>query len=293
MTTLKINLLGICLLTASACSTISDAMVKTNTGNSYSSQKPTPTEIAICEGRTEIAKALARGDNNFSAKEQFINAYALELQGHPVRAKAIYMSLSNNDKDTQSEHLSLRCDGIVHYDSPLTDLVLSRISTINAKLLAMDAVFSGETEPSHTGLKSSKLSNKVIKVANARVPNTEKAPPQPAKSITPIAPSPKIDAANPFFKPLTVTLPESIDREGKWFAHIASYRTQENATAYLGTLEGKYPALAGNIESWQASTNNGITWRLGVRVSEWSDADRLCVIIRSKNDYCRVIDTAQ
>jgi cell division septation protein DedD len=290
ITALKTTLLIACLFGITACSTLSGAMVKTNTTNKYANQNPTPTELAICDGRTEVAKALARGDNNFSPKDRFISAYALELEGHPVIAKAIYMSL--NDKDIEDERLSLSCNGVIHYDGEIVHLARSRIGIINAKLAAMDVDFAAPMRPIHSGLGPSIASQPPIKVATVQPSSSKQAPkaaqPTPAKK-QPV----QAENTNSFFKPLTVTLPASVDSDGKWFAHIASYRTEENATAYLSTLEGKYPALAGNIESWQVVTNDGATWRLGVRANEWSDADRLCVIIRSKSDYCRVIDTAK
>ncbi|UTW55240.1 SPOR domain-containing protein [Kordiimonas sp. SCSIO 12610] len=246
-----------------------------------------PIETAICENRPEGVPSILSQFQSFQTYDRFLSAYAYELDGHPIRAKAIYTSLDKTTLDDTA--VSLTCGNTKHFEGTIRAIITMRLSAIDSQLKSLGVNFVGPLKPLHAGLAAAPRQPIQIVQTPTPEPIVRKAAEKPKA----IKPNDKPSQANPFFKPLEVTLPESVNANGRWFSHIASYGTLENANSYRSRLEDKYPALVGHIQDWQVTAKNGTAWRLGVRVNEWSDADRLCVIIRSKEEYCRVLDTAK
>jgi hypothetical protein len=285
----KSRLLALVLFLLTGCATPFDAAPPSKAPNTQSvSLTLSPTEAAICNGQYKEVHTTLKAKSELPPKSQLLDAYAYELGGHPIKAISIYQSLGDNDQTTGP--VSLKCTDKTHYAGDFHQIIAARIHIITTQLTEMGVRQSILTAPHHSGLPPTiKQTVQQTSTQNDPVPPSTNRVKKTA--IEPQDQKPK--AKNPFFKPLEVSLPDSVSTTGQWFAHIASYRTEENANSYHSKLEEQYPALKGNIQKWQIATSKGPTWRLGVRMIEWSDADRLCVIIRSKEEYCRVINTTQ
>ena len=89
---------------------------------------------------------------------------------------------------------------------------------------------------------------------------------------------------------MTVTRPQSQSPLGRWFVHLASYRSLEHAKANKPTLEKEFPALAGILDQWEVDVH-GFAIRLGVRLNDHQEAEDLCQSIKAQGQYCAVLDT--
>lgn len=257
---------------------------------SINNLRANPIANAICAGRQSEIVTSIDSQSIFMVSDRFLIAYAYEMAGHPIRAKVIYQSIENYRPD--NENIALTCEGSSLFEGNILDLSFERIGIIDAKLQKLDVNFAPSNGPVHQGLPPMEVIHKKVAAGIEKTETTQPKAQATPKDETNSAPQ-QSNKQNAFFRPLKVTLPKSAGTDGQWFAHIASYKTQENANLYKTKLEGIYPELSGHIDEWQVNSNNGPTWRLGVRIREWSDADRLCVIIRSKEEYCRVLDTTK
>ncbi len=285
----KSRLLALGLFLLTGCATPFDAAPPSKAPNTQSTSLTlSPAEAAICNGQYKEVHTILKTKFELPPKSRFLDAYAYELGGHPIKAISIYQSLAAANLATGP--MSLKCMNQTHFTGDFHEIIAARIHIITAQLTEMGVRQSILTAPHHSGLPPTiKQAVQQTSIQNDPVPPSANKVKKTAAELQ----GQKPKAKNPFFKHLEVTLPDSVSANGQWFAHIASYRTEENANSYHGKLEEQYPALKGNTQKWQITTSKGPTWRLGVRVNEWSDADRLCVIIRSKEEYCRVIDTTK
>jgi hypothetical protein len=273
------------------CSALAACSGSADSGTQPTANAPQVSTIGVTEGLQsalcgrDYSRAMtALNDGGMGVDESaFWRGYILEMSGQVMHASAIYETLITNGTDTT---VSLSCSDRQLVGGLTAEEASKRLALIRSKLLALDANFSAPLTPTHKGLAQSakpvETSKPVVTAASK-----PKADPTPVQNQTTAA------ASGLKIKPLIVEVPPSQSNTGDWFAHFSSYSSSENADSYLAVLEGKYPALIGVIEKWQISSGGGAAWRLGVRAGEWSDVDRLCVVIRSKGDYCRVIDTNQ
>ncbi len=234
---------------------------------------------ALC-GRDYAGVMRALNDGRMGIDESaFWRGYILEMSGQVMHASAVYEMLVSHDTDAT---VSLYCNDALIVSGSVRGEAATRLAVLESKLLALDANFSAPVTPTHKGLPKSV---KPIEVVKPKIEKTNKPASAPSQNTA--------TSSGLKIKPLIVEVPPSQSNTGDWFAHFSSYSSSENADSYQAVLEGKYPTLKGVIEKWQISSGGGAAWRLGVRANEWSDVDRLCVVIRSKGDYCRVIDTNQ
>ncbi|WP_308910673.1 SPOR domain-containing protein [Pseudokordiimonas caeni] len=250
-------------------------------GAAGAAPKAIPKAIAkpFCEGDYEAAAAALSASGNNDIASRFYAAYIAELLGHGGRIRPLYMALASSDDRTP---VALSCSG--KSILPVNEAAAGRLTVIAFALRSMDAAV-GAPFRLHRGLPETKP----VRVASA-----------PAKASTP-APtktsSPKPDASKPDNQPasspsIEVTPPASHDPNGRWFAHLVSFFEAAEAAESVKGQARRYPALAGMFDTMQVTAKGRDTWRVGVRTSDWADADRLCVAIRASGDYCRVIDTA-
>ncbi|WCL54208.1 hypothetical protein [Gimibacter soli] len=249
-------------------------------GAAGAAPKAIPKAIAkpFCEGDYEAAAAALSASGNTDIASRFYAAYIAELLGHGGRIRPLYMALASSDDRTP---VALSCSG--KSILPVNEAASGRLTVIAFALRSMDAAV-GVPFKLHRGLPETKP----VRVPSA--PATA-ATPTPAKSSSPkpVAPKPDRPAPSPSIE---VTAPASHDPNGRWFAHLVSFfEAAEAAESVKGEIR-RYPALAGMFDTMQVTAKGRDTWRVGVRTSDWSDADRLCVAVRASGDYCRVIDTA-
>ncbi len=221
---------------------------------------------ALCGGRNQ--EALDRLNTQPSSiSNLLLKAVALEKSGLPVKARNAYATVARSGN---RQKMNVKCKA-VPLRGPLVEVASKRLIALQRKLVALDMDFMANTTKLHDSLGTP-------------------TPPKPVRKNSAKTKAKNRDTKGLKLIALDVTRPRSHHPQGSWYAHLASYSSYENAIEYTSTLEKSYPALKGAISIWQISTANGQAFRLGVPVEQWSEADRLCVTIRSTGEYCRVLD---
>ncbi len=233
--------------------------------NGYMVQEMAPDlQEALCQGRAQQVMDVLLAEPLVSPTDQFYTALALEEAGAGPRARMLYAGVVQ----TGSQYIvRARCADRVLANGPVADEAGRRLAALSELLTAMDVNLSPVPDL-HEGIPAS---------GPTRVVDGRKFPASFA-------------ASGP---PRTVYRPASQSPLGQWFVHLSSYRSIDNAMQNKSTLENRYPALTGIIDQWELDVGGNVAVRLGVRVSEKSDADRLCTAVKSQQDYCAVIDTSR
>ncbi|WP_262693741.1 hypothetical protein [Kordiimonas aquimaris] len=251
------------LLLLSACGTMSGIM-----GSSDPSERgtvrplPAALQTAICEGRGQDALDALTAEPLFSASDRFYTALALEETGAAMRARSLYAAVMQTGS---TDIVRASCADRVLADGLATDEAARRLAALSQQLAALDVNLAPE-RPLHNGLARTSALN------TGSIASTLSYSGGASQSIV---------------------RPASQSPLGQWFAHLTSYGSIESATSNRATLEKKFPALTGLIDQWELVVNGNTAIRLGVRVSEKSDADRLCNTVKSQGEYCAVIDTSR
>ncbi|WP_420428742.1 hypothetical protein [Kordiimonas sp.] len=219
-------------------------------------------EQAMCEGRAIDAARILISEPLSSPADRFYTGLALEQSGKPVAARRIYASLMSSGS---RDRVFLRCGNEVMADGAVGSEAGRRLAIIASELQAMDAA---RMQPVRLDHSLPSITEKPADVARTT----------PAAGNT----GPRRD----------VSRPSGSSPLGRWFAHLASYRSYEQAVSSKSILEKKYPALSGIIDQWEVNVG-GFALRLGVRLQEKSDAQTLCSQVKSQGDYCAVMDTSQ
>jgi len=214
---------------------------------------------ALCTGRADDALTILTAEPLVSPVDQFFTAVALEESGRPSRARLLYGKLMQSGS---SEYVEIHCGGNSLANGSVADEAAKRLATVSKNLAILDANLRPNI-PLHTGLPSASESN---------------------------------GGSGSSFMSLgsatTVTRPGSQSPFGQWFAHLSSYMSLENANKNKPTLEADFPALAGIIDQWEVDVGGRRAIRLGIRVENKADAERLCSAVKSQGKYCAVIDTS-
>ncbi|WP_417464156.1 hypothetical protein [Kordiimonas sp.] len=219
-------------------------------------------EQAMCEGRAIDAARMLMSEPLSSAPDRFYTGLALEQSGRPVAARRVYASLMNSGS---RDMVFMRCGNEIMADGMVGSEAGRRLAIIASELQTMDVARMQPVRLDH-GLPA--MTEKPADVARTA----------PAAGNT----GPRRD----------VTRPSGSSPLGRWFAHLASYRSYEQAVSSKSILEKKYPALSGIIDQWEVNVG-GFALRLGVRLQEKSDAQTMCNQVKSQGDYCAVLDTSQ
>lgn len=220
---------------------------------------PEGLEDAICQGRAQEAVDALTAEPLVSVSDQFFTALALEEAGKATRARLVYAGVMQSGSN---DIVRARCPGRTLADGPVMDEAAKRLAALSQTLAALDVDLAPSTVL-HDGLPSS----------------------GPVRAVDPVRFS-----GGP---PRAVARPASQSPLGQWFVHLASYRSMDNAMRNKSTLERRFPALAGLIDQWELDVSGSLAIRLGIRVDNRTDADTLCAEVKSQQEYCAVIDTAQ
>ncbi len=223
---------------------------------------PNDLEAALCLGQAaQVAEALL-AEPLTSPTDRFFTALALEEAGAASQARLLYAAVMQSGSQAS---VRARCPDRLLADGPVKDEAGRRLAALSELLTAMDANLS--PEPSlHEGI--------------------------PSAGPTRVVDGRKFPASFASGPPQSVARPASQSPLGQWFVHLSSYRTLDTAMKNRSTLEAKFPALTGIIDQWELDVNGNLAIRLGVRVSDRNDANRLCNAIKSQQEYCAVIDTS-
>ena len=250
------------LVFVAACSTFSSSSPSSRPGGPLVQEMSDDLEAALCQGQAaQVADALLE-EPLISPADRFFTALALEEAGAASRARLIYAAVMQSGSD---DVVRARCPDRILADGPVKDEAGRRLAALSELLTAMDANLS--PEPSlHEGIPASGP----VRVVDGR----------------------KFPATFASGPPQSVSRPVSQSPLGQWFVHLSSYRSLDNAMKNKSTLETKFPALTGIIDQWELDVNGNLAIRLGVRVSDRDDANRLCNAIKSQQEYCAVIDTS-
>lgn len=241
--------------------------------NTASSLSPS-LQSALCQGRTDEVISALTGEPLMSSSDQFYLALAYEEAGALPKARALYGTVMQN---SGSANVYANCPDRVLAAGPVGEEAGRRLASLSQHLAALD-VNLAPPAPLHDGLPPSS-------------PNQYKEPPRNqsggltsgfAKSALSYT-----GAADQ-----SVNKPTSQSPLGQWFAHLTSYRTMENAMKNRSTLEKKFPDLAGIIDQWELDVGGRKAIRLGVRLANKGEANRLCNSVKSRGEYCAVIDTS-
>ncbi len=214
-------------------------------------------QSALCKGNAHGAVQLLAAEPLVSPTDRFYLALAYELDGHPSIAQPLYAQIMQTGSNG---YVKVKCGRTVIADGSLSAEAARRLATVARNLAVMDV-----------NLRPSPSLHEGIPEANPQT-NKKGVYNGPALEVK------KPDGQTPF---------------GQWFSHLASYTSMDSAVKNKGTLEAKFPALAGIIDQWEIVANGRKAVRLGIRVQEKSDADELCQTVKSHNEYCAVIDTTQ
>ena len=260
-TGLKLVSGALALLLLAACGT--GGMTRGPRPQSASLQRASnAVEQAMCEGRAIDAARILISEPLSSPADRFYTGLALEESGKPVAARRIYASLMTSGS---RDMVFLRCGNETLADGTVGAEAGRRLAIIASELQSMDAA---RMQPVRLDHSLPAITEKPADVART----------SPAAGNT----GPRRD----------VSRPNGSSPLGRWFAHLASYRSYEQAVSSKSILEKKYPALSGIIDQWEVNVG-GFALRLGVRLGEKSDAQTLCGQVKSQGDYCAVLDTSQ
>ncbi|MCJ9428293.1 hypothetical protein [Kordiimonas marina] len=234
-------------------------------GPSPSAMGPGPTraaspavQSALCEGRADDAIKILSSEPLAAPSDQFYKALAYETGGQPIVARKLYAELMNAG---YQGNVSLRCGNDYLANGTISDEAGRHLAMIAQQLQAMD-------------------------VAAAPMPTLGNGLP----SMSSMTSSHRATVRHTSSHAMTVTRPASQSPLGRWFVHLASYRSLEHAKANKPTLEKMFPALAGILDQWEVDVH-GFAVRLGVRLNDHQEAENLCQSIKAQGQYCAVLDT--
>jgi len=255
------------LLLLGACSAVSGIMGTSGPSSNSSAVRPLPAQMqtALCEGRSQQVIDVLTSEPLFSASDRFYIALALEEAGAAMRARSIYATVMQTGSD---DVVRVSCPDRTLADGRVTDEAARRLASLSQQLAALDVNLTPD-RPLHDGLpRTSPISVNSTGGGGSALSFTGGSG-------------------------QNITSPSSQSPLGQWFAHLSSYGSLESATSNRSNVEQKFPALTGMIDQWELVVNGNTAIRLGVRVTEKSDADRLCNAVKSQGEYCAVIDTSQ
>jgi len=218
-------------------------------------------ENAVCQGNANEAVRILAAEPLAAPTDRFFLALAVEESGGAPRARRLYTNLMQSGS---SDYVYVSCGGRILADGSVSNEAARRLADISRDLAVMDV----NLRPSlalHRGIPYSEKPS--TSTSNANV-NTYSGPALP------------------------VERPATQSPLGQWFVHLASYRSIESAVKNRSTLEDKFPVFSGIIDQWEVNVG-GLAVRLGVRVSDKGEADRLCVAVKSNGAYCSVMNTTQ
>lgn len=248
-------------LTLGACSS-SGFGGSSQAPNSAMSAMASDLQAAYCNGRgTDIVDAL-RGEPLASPADQFYLAISLEQTGQVLGARDIYTELA---KRRDAGSINVACGGTRVISGSIAEEALAKLTRLSVKLADYD-IRLGPPIKMHDGLPKREDDGSQKSVARPQGP-TE--------------PDPSIAA------------PTSASSAGLFFAHLTSYRSEENIATGIAQLTRFYPGLSGVLGSWETASPSGPIWRVGVRTIDFNDAETLCTQIERGGAYCRVLDTTQ
>ncbi|TNE67158.1 MAG: hypothetical protein EP335_02160 [Alphaproteobacteria bacterium] len=225
---------------------------------------PATVQAALCEGRAADAVLTMAAEPLAAPSDRFYTALALEEAGQAVRARRMYADLMSAGYD---DWVSIRCGKEYKANGPISEEAGKHLAMIARTLQAMDVAMAPATRLGD-GLPSLSSTN-------------------PASGTTSGA---VVHRASANTSPMTVTRPSSQTPLGRWFVHLASYRSVDHVRENKVTLEKQFPALAGVLDQWEVDVN-GLAIRIGVRVDSRDEARALCNSIKSQGAYCAVLDT--
>jgi len=224
-----------------------------------------PSEVldAVCEGRADEAVKLLTSEPLASPADRFFVALAVDEGGHAARSRMLYVNVMQTGS---TDRVKVACGRRVLADGTVSGEAARRLAAVARDLAALDANLRPPA-PLHRGLPAS---GPVFSASGggASQPNANLGP---ARAVN------KPGSQNPL---------------GQWFAHLASYRSIENAQKNRSTLETQFPSLSGIIDQWEVDVG-GLAIRLGVRMNSQSEAQQLCSAVKSQGAYCSVMDTSQ
>lgn len=250
------------LLMVAACGAFSPS---TPTSRSGATVQAIPSDLrdAICQDQAAEAVDALMAEPLLGATDQFYLALALEEAGLAPRARMIYARVMQSGSQ---DIVRASCPDRVLANGLVQDEAARRLAALSELLTAMDVNLSPQRQL-HEGI-----------------------PPSGPERVVDTAKFPRGFAGGP---PRSVVRPMSQSPLGQWFVHLASYRSMDNAMRNKSTLETKFPALAGIIDQWELDVGGSLAIRLGVRVSDRADANGLCNAVKSRQEYCAVIDTSR
>lgn len=225
-------------------------------------------EASICNGRAQEAIDSLSAEPLVSATDRFYTALALEETGAVNRARLMYARVMQTGS---TDSVRASCFDRVLANGPVVDEAGRRLAALSQYLTAMDVNLAPPTRL-HDGI----------------------APSGPIRVVDPVRFSGRNTSSHAnSMSTGALSKPTSQSPLGRWFVHLASYRSIDAATKNRSTLEAKFPQLAGIIDQWELDVDGSTAVRLGVRVSERTDANTLCNSVKSQQEYCAVIDTSQ
>lgn len=217
-------------------------------------------EAALCAGNASEAIRILTAEPLGAPTDRFFLALAVEESGGAPRARGLYTRLMQSGSTDQ---IYVNCGGRLLANGSVSNEAARRLADISRDLAVLD-VNMRPSASLHAGL-----------------PYSEKPASRPTNSN------------NSYSGPaLAITRPTSQSPLGQWFVHLASYRSMEAAVENRSTVERQFPAFAGIIDQWEVNVS-GLAVRLGVRVSDRTEANNLCTAVKSNGAYCAVLNTTQ
>jgi len=259
-------------LPALLCSTLLAACAGLG-GSKPAASVPSLIAEPFCRGDYIAAAETLSASGAMNNANRFYAAYIADLSGHGARARPLYAEVAASGDRTP---VSLDCSG--KRTLPANEAAAGRLAAVAMELRGMDAAAAPPFQL-HKGLPHTKP----VRVAETSLP----AAAQPAKPVATPKPASRSSTA-----PVELAAPASRNPAGRWFAHLTSYFSAEEAAGALAALGRRYPAVNGMFDTVQVVAKGRDAWRVGVRADDWADADRMCVAIRNAGDYCHVIDMA-
>jgi len=244
-----------------ACSSFSGGSLGGGSGGT--ARMPDDVLDAVCEGRSDDAIAIMTKEPLASPADRFFVAVAVDEGGHAARSRMLYVNLMQGGS---TDRVKVACGSRVLADGTVSGEAARRLAAVARDLAALDANLRPPV-PLHRGLPSS-------------APTFSPASSHTANANLNVGPA------------RAVNKPGSQSPLGQWFAHLASYRSFDNAVKNRSTLEAQFPSLSGIIDQWEVDAG-GLAIRLGVRMNNRPEALDLCGAVKSQGAYCAVMDTSK
>lgn len=221
---------------------------------------------ALCNNRPALALGLLNKQPQ-SPANGLLAALALHQGGKSVTAAGLLAPLAAGN---HQQRVKLSCKNGPAFDQTVSRVASQQLASVQAVLRAHD-VDLAPAKALHTGLAAMK--DPAASVNTKQALNTK--------------------AANQLKLNIKIEMPPSHNVAGTWFTHFSSYFDEAKAVNAIDIFEKRYDTLKGAVDYWRVSTSKGTVWRVGVAVDDWSDADRLCISVRARGDYCKIYDRLQ